>query len=295
MFYTGQRIPAAEMYRIGGVEAVVPRRQLLSEARVLADEIASKDPVAIRMAKASVVRIDTLPLEAAYRTEQDYTRHLSAYENSAAAIARFTEKGRSRPRSSRAAADTGLDWSTSCLRPGSAAATGLGSSHGTSWHHVPEAWSCCEVRHPPPRHSCLRPDARLKQPRRVRDVLGDCSDNRPWCQDRRSIVRKRLQPQHILCRRIDHCTASRPAPVPPDGPTRRECAQAEHPHGSPAIPPTGPRRTARSSHSRRHRDRREPRSTSRTSARRHDRGPNALAQVTRRRDAVVGVLERDEI
>lgn len=92
MFYTGQRIPAAEMYRLGGVEAVVPRSQLLSEARVLADEIASKDPVAIRMAKASVVRIDTLPLEAAYRTEQDYTRHLSAYENSAAAIARFTEK-----------------------------------------------------------------------------------------------------------------------------------------------------------------------------------------------------------
>jgi enoyl-CoA hydratase len=92
MFYTGQRIPAAEMYRLGGVEAVVPRSQLLSEARVLADEIASKDPVAIRMAKASVVRIDTLPLEAAYRTEQDYTRHLSAYENSSAAIARFTEK-----------------------------------------------------------------------------------------------------------------------------------------------------------------------------------------------------------
>src|ERR1700747_429978 len=92
MFYTGHRIPLAQMYRLGGVEAVVPRSQLLSEARVLADEIASKDPVAIRMAKASVVRIDTLPLEAAYRREQDYTRHLSAYENSAAAIARFTEK-----------------------------------------------------------------------------------------------------------------------------------------------------------------------------------------------------------
>src|ERR1700747_1095963 len=92
MFYTGHRIPLAQMYRLGGVEAVVPRSQLLSEARVLADEIASKDPVAIRMAKASVVRIDTLPLEAAYRREQDYTRHLSAYENSAAAIRRFVKK-----------------------------------------------------------------------------------------------------------------------------------------------------------------------------------------------------------
>jgi enoyl-CoA hydratase len=54
--------------------------------------IAAKDPVAIRMAKASVVRTDTLPLETAYRTEQDYTRHLSAYANSADAIARFVDK-----------------------------------------------------------------------------------------------------------------------------------------------------------------------------------------------------------
>jgi enoyl-CoA hydratase len=64
----------------------------MTEARALASEIAAKDPVAIRMAKSSVVRSDTLPLEAAYRTEQDYTRHLSAYANSAEAIARFVDK-----------------------------------------------------------------------------------------------------------------------------------------------------------------------------------------------------------
>jgi enoyl-CoA hydratase/carnithine racemase len=92
MFYTGQRVPAAEMYRLGGVEAVVGRDDLMTEARALASEIAAKDPVAIRMAKASVVRSDTLPLEAAYRTEQDYTRHLSGYANSAEAIARFVDK-----------------------------------------------------------------------------------------------------------------------------------------------------------------------------------------------------------
>jgi enoyl-CoA hydratase len=92
MFYTGQRVPAAEMYRLGGVEAVVGRDDLMTEARALANTIAAKDPVAIRMAKASVVRSDTLPLEAAYRTEQDYTRHLSAYANSADAITRFVDK-----------------------------------------------------------------------------------------------------------------------------------------------------------------------------------------------------------
>jgi enoyl-CoA hydratase len=42
------------------------------------------------MAKASVIRSDTLPLEQAYQTEQDYTRHLSGYAASAAAIERFT-------------------------------------------------------------------------------------------------------------------------------------------------------------------------------------------------------------
>jgi enoyl-CoA hydratase len=92
MFYTGQRVPAAEMYRLGGIEAVVSRADLLAEAYTLAKEIAAKDPLAIRMAKASVVRTDTLPLEQAYRAEQDYTRHLSAYANSAEAIARFVDK-----------------------------------------------------------------------------------------------------------------------------------------------------------------------------------------------------------
>ena len=59
------------------------------QARSLAQTIASKDPTAIRMAKASVLRSDTLPLEAAYQTEQDYTQHLSAYAASAQLIADF--------------------------------------------------------------------------------------------------------------------------------------------------------------------------------------------------------------
>jgi enoyl-CoA hydratase len=92
MFFTGEHVPAAEMYRLGGIEAVVAREALLPEARALAAKIAEKDPIAIRLAKASVVRSDTLPLETAYRTEQDYTRHLSAYANSLEAIDRFVTK-----------------------------------------------------------------------------------------------------------------------------------------------------------------------------------------------------------
>jgi enoyl-CoA hydratase len=90
MFYTGEQVTATEVHRLGGVDSVVPPERLMDEARDLAAKIAEKDPIAIRMAKASVVRTDTLPLEQAYQTEQDYTQHLSGYSASAAAIERFT-------------------------------------------------------------------------------------------------------------------------------------------------------------------------------------------------------------
>jgi enoyl-CoA hydratase len=95
MFFTGTRVPAAEMHRLGGLEAVVPPEELMEQARLLAQEIAGKSPVAIRLAKASVLRVDTLPLEQAYRTEQEYTRILSSYPDSAAAIEGFVSKGTS--------------------------------------------------------------------------------------------------------------------------------------------------------------------------------------------------------
>jgi enoyl-CoA hydratase len=93
MFFTGEHVPASEIYRLGGLDSVVAPDRLMTEARALAQTIAAKDPVAIRMAKASVVRSDTLPLEQAYQSEQDYTRHLSGYSASAAAIERFTTGG----------------------------------------------------------------------------------------------------------------------------------------------------------------------------------------------------------
>jgi enoyl-CoA hydratase len=89
MFFTGEQVPAAEIYRLGGVDKVVPAADLKAESRALAEVIAAKNPVAVRMAKASIVRSDTLPLEAAYQTEQDYTRHLSSYSESSDAIRAF--------------------------------------------------------------------------------------------------------------------------------------------------------------------------------------------------------------
>jgi enoyl-CoA hydratase len=89
MFFTGEPVPAEEMYRLGGLDKVVPAGELMAEAWGLAAVIAAKDPVAIKMAKASIVRSDTLPLELAYQTEQDYTRHLSSYQASSDAVRGF--------------------------------------------------------------------------------------------------------------------------------------------------------------------------------------------------------------
>jgi enoyl-CoA hydratase len=89
MLYTAERVSASEIYRRGGLESICAPEELMVQARRLAQTIASKDPTAIRMAKASMLRSDGLPLEAAYQTEQDYTQHLSAYAASAQLIANF--------------------------------------------------------------------------------------------------------------------------------------------------------------------------------------------------------------
>ena len=51
MYFTGQRIYAPELYRLGLIEASPPHDQLLVEARKVAAEIAGKNPAAIRSAK----------------------------------------------------------------------------------------------------------------------------------------------------------------------------------------------------------------------------------------------------
>lgn len=89
MLFTGERVSAAEVHRLGGLDSVAARTDVLARAHDLAAVIAAKDPAAIRLAKASVVRSDSHPLEAAYRIEQDYTRHLSALSASSDALSRF--------------------------------------------------------------------------------------------------------------------------------------------------------------------------------------------------------------
>lgn len=92
MFFTGELVPAAELFRLGAVRVVVPRGELLAAAHELATTLAAKSPIALRMAKDAMNRVEGLPLKEAYRTEQDYTNRLVHLEDSTEARQAFFEK-----------------------------------------------------------------------------------------------------------------------------------------------------------------------------------------------------------
>ncbi len=92
MFFTGEVVPAAELHRLGAVRAVVPRDDLLGTARALAAVLATKSPIALRLAKESMNRVEGLPLKDAYRIEQDYTDRIMRFEDAAEARAAFFER-----------------------------------------------------------------------------------------------------------------------------------------------------------------------------------------------------------
>jgi enoyl-CoA hydratase len=94
MYFTGEEVSAAELHRLGAVRAVVPREDLLATAQTLAQELAAKSPIALRLAKESMNRVEYLSLKEAYRTEQDYTARLSRFDDAAEARSAFAEKRR---------------------------------------------------------------------------------------------------------------------------------------------------------------------------------------------------------
>ena len=92
LFFTGETITADELYRLGALRAVVAREALMDAARELAGVLAAKSPIALRLAKEAMNRVEHLPLQEAYRTEQDYTARLVRFEDAKEANAAFLEK-----------------------------------------------------------------------------------------------------------------------------------------------------------------------------------------------------------
>ena len=92
MFYTGQPITAAEAYRLGAVESVVKREEALPSARALAENIASKSPRAVRLAKWALNGIELMDIKKSYRYEQGFTFEMYTSPDSQEARDAFVDK-----------------------------------------------------------------------------------------------------------------------------------------------------------------------------------------------------------
>jgi enoyl-CoA hydratase/carnithine racemase len=92
LLLTGDEIDATEARRIGLVSAVSPRAELDAEALALAGVIASRGPIATRLAKEAVHRGVEMPLEQALRYELDLTVLLQSTEDRAEGVQAFVEK-----------------------------------------------------------------------------------------------------------------------------------------------------------------------------------------------------------
>ena len=92
MYFTGEPITAAEGYRLGAIEQVVPRAQLRETALTIARKIAAKSTAMIRLAKESLNGIGDGNLEDKYRWEQGFTLQAYSEKDSAETRRAFVEK-----------------------------------------------------------------------------------------------------------------------------------------------------------------------------------------------------------
>lgn len=89
---TGERIDAAEAQRIGLVDEVVPHARLERRTFDIADRIASKSALAVRLAKAAIRASARLPLDQGLRYEQSLFALAMSSEDKEEGVAAFLEK-----------------------------------------------------------------------------------------------------------------------------------------------------------------------------------------------------------
>jgi enoyl-CoA hydratase len=92
MFFTGEPVSAAELYRVGGIDQVVERDALEETALALAARIARHSPTALRVAKTALSAIETMDLKTGYELEQSWTGWLSDHPDSKEAIRATRER-----------------------------------------------------------------------------------------------------------------------------------------------------------------------------------------------------------
>jgi len=94
MILTGKRIGAEEAKTLGLVSRVVPKEAYLEEAKKVADEIASKSPVAIRLAKMAVNKAFEMSLSQGLDFEREVFYLLFASDDKTEGMKAFLEKRR---------------------------------------------------------------------------------------------------------------------------------------------------------------------------------------------------------
>jgi enoyl-CoA hydratase/carnithine racemase len=92
MILTGRTVDAAQALALGLVEYVVREAELLDRAVALAQEMAGNAPLAVRTAKAAVVRGAEMPLQDGLRLEQDLAAFLYTTEDAREGPRAFLEK-----------------------------------------------------------------------------------------------------------------------------------------------------------------------------------------------------------
>lgn len=93
-FFTGGNIAAAEAYRLGAVEKVVPREALVAEARAFSALIASKSRKALVIAKEALNGLEPRDVDRGYRWEQGFTLEMYMHEDSQKSRDAFVETGK---------------------------------------------------------------------------------------------------------------------------------------------------------------------------------------------------------
>lgn len=92
MMLTGLRVPAAELYRLGIIEACTAPEDLMPTALEIAATIASKSPVSTGMGKHTLNVIEDMSLRDGYRYEQDMTARIARTDDAKEAQRAFAEK-----------------------------------------------------------------------------------------------------------------------------------------------------------------------------------------------------------